>query len=136
MSSRGSVCLANVWLGNCPVQEMSVGELSFREGSVGDLFPRKFHSGIYLDIYADCVYTRNGVVEKCPVGEVSVWQMSGWGIVRSRKCPLGNYPLGKGQSGICSQGNVILGTLQLSNYVPFQAAFTCSKLALKHQNMV
>ena len=39
---------------------------------------------------------RNDLVGKCLDGEISIGEVSGWGIVRSGKCP----------SGICPQGNV------------------------------
>ena len=42
----------------------------------------------------------NVLVGKCPVGEVS-----GWGIVRSGKCPSGKCPSGKCQSGIYPWGS-------------------------------
>ena len=71
----------------------------------------------FFDIDMDCAYMRNGIVRKCPVGELPLWEVSGCGIVWTGKWSLGNCPSGKGQSGICSWRNAILGTAQLSNCV-------------------
>ena len=54
----------------------------------------------------------NVLVGKCSVGEVSVGEVPGRRIVRSGKCPLEKYPLGKRQSGICPQGSLSRGNVQ------------------------
>ena len=52
----------------------------------------------------------NVLVGKCPVREVSFGEVSGRGIVRSGKCPLGKCP-----SGICPRGSVSRGSVRSGN---------------------
>ena len=57
---------------------------------------------------------------KCLSGEISSWasvlgEVSGRGIVRSRKCPSGKCQSGKCQSGNCPRGSVSRGTVQSVN---------------------
>ena len=59
-----------------------------------------------------CLVGDRSIGELSVLGEVSVGEMSGRGIVLSGTCPSGNYPLGNCLSGICPRGSVRRASVQ------------------------